>query len=98
MANNGIAFYTVLIGSDRADKELEYLCDQTGGKVLRLYQNEGIGRTLQQIRQNPSGSYTLQYRSQLSNDFGRAFLPVETEVYLLERSGRDALGYFAPLQ
>ncbi|MCA1950889.1 MAG: 6-bladed beta-propeller [Treponema sp.] len=98
MANNGIAFYTVIVGNGVADKELQYLCDQTGGQVLRLYQNQGIGPALRQIRQNPAGSYTLQYRSQLPTDFGRAFLPVEAEVYLLERSGRDALGYFAPLQ
>jgi DNA-binding beta-propeller fold protein YncE len=98
MANNGIYFYTVLIGNGTADRELQYLCDQTGGQVLRLYQNQGIGASLRSIRQSPSGSYTLQYRSQLPTDFGRAFLPVEAEVYLLERSGRDALGYFAPLQ
>jgi hypothetical protein len=98
MANNGIYFYTVLVGSGTADKELQYLSDQTGGAVLQLYQSQGIGAALKTIRQNPSGSYTLQYRSQLPTDFGRAFLPVEAEVYLLERSGRDALGYFAPLE
>jgi len=98
MANNGIYFYTVLIGNGTADKELQYLCDQTGGQVLRLYQSQGIASVLKKIRQSPSGSYTIQYRSQLPTDFGRAFLPVEAEVYLLERSGRDALGYFAPLQ
>lgn len=98
MANNGIYFYTVLVGSGTADKELQYLSDQTGGAVLHLYQSQGIGAALKTIRQNPSGSYTLQYRSQLPTDFGRAFLPVEAEVYLLERSGRDALGYFAPLE
>lgn len=98
MANNGIYFYTVLIGNGTADRELQYLCDQTGGQVLRLYQSQGIGAALKKIRQSPSGSYTIQYRSQLPTDFGRAFLPVEAEVYLLERSGRDALGYFAPLQ
>lgn len=98
MANNGIYFYVVLVGNGTADKELQYLCDQTGGQVLMLYQAQGIGTALKQIRQSPSGSYTIQYRSQLQTDFGRAFLPVEAEVYLLERSGRDALGYFAPLQ
>ncbi|MFQ3546814.1 MAG: 6-bladed beta-propeller [Termitinemataceae bacterium] len=98
LANNGIYFYVVLVGSDPADPELQYLCDQTGGEVMSLYQSRGITSTLQQIRQAPSGYYQLTYTSQLPTDFGRAFLPVEAEVYLLNRSGRDAVGYFAPLE
>jgi hypothetical protein len=31
-------------------------------------------------------------------DYGRAYLPLEVEVYLMERSGRDSTGYFAPLE
>jgi hypothetical protein len=50
------------------------------------------------IAKTPSALYTFSYRSQLPTDFGRAFLPVEAEVYLMERSGRDNAGYFSPLE
>ena len=46
----------------------------------------------------PQGIYQLSYTSALSTNFGTNYLPLEAEVYLLNRSGRDETGYFAPLQ
>jgi hypothetical protein len=34
----------------------------------------------------------------LPTDFGRAYLPVEAEAYLMNRSGRDRTGYFPPVE
>jgi DNA-binding beta-propeller fold protein YncE len=96
MANNGIVFHAVLVGGNSADADIRYLCDRTGGSALPLYRPEGIGPALEQLTHTPSGSYILSYRSRLSADYGRAYLPVEAEVYLLERSGRDGIGYFPP--
>jgi hypothetical protein len=96
MANNGIVFHAVLVGGNPADADIRYLCGRTGGSVLPLYRNEGIGPVLEQLTRMPSGSYILSYRSRLSADYGRAYLPVEAEAYLLERSGRDRIGYFPP--
>ncbi|MDR0387513.1 MAG: 6-bladed beta-propeller [Treponema sp.] len=96
MANNGIIFHAVLVGENPADADIRYLCDRTGGRVLPLYRPEGIGPVLEQLTHTPSGSYILNYRSRLSAAYGRAYLPVEAEVYLLERSGRDGIGYFPP--
>jgi DNA-binding beta-propeller fold protein YncE len=98
LANNGILFYAVIVGENPAPAELSYLCAQTGGSVLPLYRSEGIGKAIQGIVSSPIGSYTLSYRSVLPTDFGRAYLPVEAEVYLMERSGRDGIGYFPPLE
>jgi len=98
LANNGVKFYAVIVGNGSVDKELSYLCTQTGGQVLSVYRNEGIGAVLKELRNEPSGTYALRYRSLLPTDFGRAYLPVEAEVYLLNRSGRDATGYFPPLE
>ncbi len=98
LANNGIKFYAVILGNGSVDKELTYLCQQTGGQVLSVYRNEGIGPVLKELRTEPSGTYALRYRSSLPTDFGRAYLPVEAEVYLLNRSGRDSTGYFPPLE
>ncbi|MDR3276261.1 MAG: NHL repeat-containing protein [Treponema sp.] len=102
MANNNIAFYAVIVGNNSTDaaanEDIRYLCEATGGVVMPLYRSQGIGPVLEGLRESPSGTYILSYRSGLPTDFGRAYLPVEAEVYLLDRSGRDATGYFPPLE
>ncbi|QQO08004.1 6-bladed beta-propeller [Breznakiella homolactica] len=98
LANNGIVFYAVIIGNASPSREVEYLCSQTGGSVLPLYRPAGIGPVIEGLKEKPNGTYILRYRSGLPTDFGRAYLPVEAEVYLLERSGRDGTGYFPPLE
>jgi hypothetical protein len=98
LANNGIIFYGVMLGGNPPAEEIRYLCEQTGGQVLSLYRPEGITPVLRGLNSKPVGSYTLSYRTGLSTDFGRAYLPVEAEVYLMERSGRDATGYFPPME
>jgi hypothetical protein len=98
MANNSIVFNAVVVGGRPAAEDIRYLCRETGGEVLPLYRPEGIRDIIQSLAAHPSGAYTISYRSQLSPDFGRAYLPVEVEVYLMERSGRDGTGYFPPLE
>jgi len=97
MANNGISFYAV-IPDGAAGEELRYLCEETGGEIVYLYQDTGVGPTIKSIGTKGSGSYALRYRSSLTTNFGRDLLSVEAEVYLMERSGRDRIGYFAPLE
>jgi hypothetical protein len=98
LANNGIVFYAVVLGNNAPGPEIEYLCRETGGEAVPLYRPEGIKPVIEKLRSEPSGTYVLQYRSSLPTDYGRAYLPLEAEVYLLERSGRDATGYFPPLE
>jgi hypothetical protein len=98
MANNGIIFHAVIVGGGSPSEEIRYLCRETGGKALALYRPRGIGELVRELGSVPSGSYTLSYRSALSSDYGRAYLPVEAEVYLMERSGRDGVLYFPPME
>ncbi|MDR0563036.1 MAG: NHL repeat-containing protein [Spirochaetaceae bacterium] len=98
LANNGIVFHAVIVGNAPADEKIRYLCNQTGGQIMPLYRPEGIGQVIKGISAKPSGSYVFSYRSQLATDFGRAYLPIEAEVYLMDRSGRDSTGYFPPLE
>ncbi|MDR1576523.1 MAG: NHL repeat-containing protein [Treponema sp.] len=98
LANNGIAFNAVIVGGGAPSEEIRYLCRETGGQALSLYRPQGIGEMIRSIASIPSGLYSISYRSQLGTDFGRAWLPVEAEVYLMERSGRDTTGYFPPLE
>ncbi|MCL2608731.1 MAG: NHL repeat-containing protein [Treponema sp.] len=98
LANNGIIFNAVIVGSTPPSAELLYLTERTGGQALSLYRPEGIRGMIESIAETPSGLYTISFRSGLFSDFGRAWLPVEVEVYLMERSGRDIGGYFPPLE
>jgi DNA-binding beta-propeller fold protein YncE len=98
MVNNNIVFYAVLVGNGLAGGDLLYLCEQTGGQVLPLYRNQGIGPVISDLVNKPNGNYSLRYRSTLPTEFGTAYLPLDVEVYLMERSGRDSTGYFPPLE
>ena len=98
MTNNNVVFYAVIIGDGVPGGDIRYLCEETGGRVLSLYRNEGIMPEINKLKEKSSGTYVLSYRSSLPTDFGRAYLPLEAEVYLMERSGRDSTGYFPPLE
>jgi DNA-binding beta-propeller fold protein YncE len=98
LSNNNVVFYAVIVGGGSAGADARFLCEETGGKVLSLYRSEGITPEIRGLRERSSGYYVLSYRSQLPTDFGRAYLPLEAEVYLMERSGRDSTGYFPPIE
>jgi len=98
LANNAIIFNAVIIGGAPPSEEIRYLCRETGGKVLALYRPQGIREMIENLSRTPSGLYSIRYKSLLPTDFGRAWLPIEAEVYLMERSGRDTSGYFPPLE
>jgi len=98
MSNNGVIFSTVNLSREAVPGEYEYLSASTGGKAYYVFRNEGLAPLVKDILSAPNGSYVLTYTSVLPTDFGRAYLPVEVESYLMNRSGRDETGYFAPLQ
>lgn len=98
MANNGIRFYAVNLKQRALPAELAYLCVKTGGLHTYIYAEKGLSPIIDDLIAKPTGVYQMSYTSVLPTDFGRAYLPVEVEVRLLNRSGRDETGYFAPLQ
>lgn len=96
--NNGISFLTVALDRQSLAPELNYLVEQTDGKQYYVFRPEGIAPLVKDVLAFPCALYRFSYISSLPTDFGRAFLPVEVEAYMLNRSGRDESGYFAPLQ
>ena len=98
MNNNSVLFSHVQVEMDAVSSELSYILDNTSGTNYYVYRPEGLSRIVSDIIDIPQGVYQLSYVSSLQNNFGREFLPLEAEVYLLNRSGRDETGYFAPLQ
>jgi DNA-binding beta-propeller fold protein YncE len=99
LRNNGIVFSLVDLDGSGADApELAYLVRTTGGDRYSLSDPKGTVELVDRIRTRRSGTYVLQYRSGSDPDFGRAYIPVEVEVSLVRKSGRDEAGYFAPLE
>lgn len=98
MNNNAISFTTVQLTQTALSDEAEYITEDTAGKSYYIYRPEGLSDVIKDVVNIPSGLYQLKYTSGLSTEYGRKYLPVEVETYLLNRSGRDETGYFAPLQ
>lgn len=96
--NNSIAFVELLLTQGAADNELSFICENTEGKDYYVYRELGLASVVEDIIDIPNGIYVLSYTSALQTDFGKRYLPVEVETYLMNRSGRDETGYFAPLQ
>lgn len=96
--NNCIGFSVIQVNQSAVSSELNYIIDNTAGDVYYVFRPEGLKNVMKDIIQNPQGVYQLTYTSTLSTNFGQNYLPIETEVYLLNRSGRDESGYFSPLQ
>lgn len=98
MNNNGVSFSTVLLSQGSMSEEISYITADTTGTSYYIYRPQGLGGVIDDIIGLPSGLYQFTYTSSLSTEYGRKYLPVEVETYMLNRSGRDETGYFAPLQ
>ncbi len=96
LKNNDITFYSITLNRyGSIDRELEYLCEQTGGTSMYVYRPEGIGEILELERSRPTGRYFLSYQSTRNSDFGRAYIPMEVQTSIFGRSGRAESGYYA---
>jgi len=98
MNNNSIAFSVIQLDQQALNEELSYVVDSTSGDVYYVFRPQGLADIVKDMIELPQGIYQLSYTSALSTNFGTNYLPLEAEVYLLNRSGRDETGYFAPLQ
>lgn len=98
MNNNSISFSTILLNQSSPAKEISYITDSTNGQIYYIYRPEGLSGVIKDIIDLPSGLYLFRYESQQKTEYGLKYLPVEIETYLLNRSGRDETGYFAPLE
>ncbi len=98
MNNNSIGFSMVQLAQNAIASELDYVINNTKGELYYVFRPEGLNNVILEIINQPYGIYQFSYTSSLQKNFGQSYLPIETEVYLLNRSGRDETGYFAPLE
>lgn len=96
--NNRVTFSTVLLKMQAPGEELDFMTKVTNGKDYYVYRPQGLKQIVTDLLDVPSGIYTFSFNSVLPTDLGRNYLNVEVESYIMNRSGRDETGYFAPLQ
>ena len=96
--NNGISFLVVNLTNQNISSDIEYIVKHTPGEEYFVFRPQGLSSLVQEIIDIPIGLYQFSYVSALPTDFGTLFLPVEAEVYLMNSSGRDETGFFAPYE
>ncbi|MDP3177299.1 MAG: hypothetical protein Q8M76_05300, partial [Spirochaetaceae bacterium] len=96
LRNNGLRFFAVVLGE--ASPALLYLADRTGGSIFAASRPGGLGDLRADLAGSATGRYRLSFESKAQTAFGRAYLSVSVEAYLFKKSGKDELGYFAPLK
>jgi hypothetical protein len=96
LQNNSIPLYVVCFGS-QADRELEYICEQTGGAVFSYFAPAGVVSVLEQIQRRLGSRYLFELQSRTDSGFGKNYIDFQTEVVFHRKSGRTQSGYFAPL-
>jgi DNA-binding beta-propeller fold protein YncE len=96
LRNNSIPLYVVHFGPE-ADRELEYMCSETGGAVISYFAPKGVGTLLTDVRRRLGSKYLLTYTSRSESGFGKNFIDLRAEVVFHRKSGRIQSGYFAPL-
>ena len=96
--NNSISFSTILLKQGKPSDEISFLSEDTNGDIYYVYRSEGLSSLVSDITSLPSGLYQFKYTSSSKTEYGLKYIPVEIETYLLNKSGRDETGYFAPLQ
>jgi DNA-binding beta-propeller fold protein YncE len=96
LQNNSIPLYVVYFGSE-VDRELEYICSQTGGSVVSYFSAKGVANLLADIRRRPGSRYVLELGSPSESGFGHNYIELQAEVVFHRKSGRTRSGYFAPL-
>ncbi len=96
--NNSIALASITVNQENPCEEIQYLCNNTDGDEYYVYRSQGLGSVASDLISIPNGLYRFSFTSSQTTEFGQKYLPVEVEAYLMNRSGRDESGYFAPLE
>ena len=95
--NNSISFSVINVSQNALCPEISYITENTQGDEYYVYRPQGLSDVVKDIINIPQGVYQFSFTSALPTNFGMNYLPLEVEVYLLNRSGRDETGDFSIL-
>ncbi|MEI6388983.1 MAG: hypothetical protein WCQ50_20420 [Spirochaetota bacterium] len=98
LENNDIRFNVVLVGEGRLDPALQYLVTRSGGRIVNASGPNGLGDLALALGRTKSAKYKFSFDSADDAAFGSRQMTVSIEAYLNQKSGRDELGYYAPLE
>ena len=79
---------------------ISYLAGSTGGRVYANTGRQflaGFAKDIERHKTRPRNHYTLNYTSKAYTDLAKRYIPLEIFVRYVGRSGKDELGFFAPL-
>ncbi len=96
LRNNGLRFFAVCLGE--ASAPIRFLAERTGGAVYQASRPRGMGDLASEIAGAASGRYRFSFESKADTSYGRGYLAIGAEAYLYKKSGKDELGYYAPLE
>lgn len=94
--NNLVAFHVVRVGRGPISDELRYLAEKTGGSLVDAA-GLNLETFLEDLRGRAVGNYVLSYHTITPPENGLRYIPVSVEVNVFRKSGRNELGFFAPL-
>ena len=98
LTNNNIVLFAVILGKGVPSEALSFLVERSGGGIYRSNRPEGLDIIAQKVQASKTGTYRLSFTTNADDGFGKTYLPINVEVYLRDRSGKDETGYFAPLR
>jgi DNA-binding beta-propeller fold protein YncE len=97
LRNNRVRFYPVYLGALKKSPELEYILGEAGGTSYIYFDPDGLRQLLSDLTKADNPTYVVRYTSTSLSDFGRRYIPLEVQVLMYKKSGRDESGYYAPL-
>jgi DNA-binding beta-propeller fold protein YncE len=98
LRSNGIRFFAVILGDASPSASLRYLSSETDGAIYAASRPRGLTDLAADIATGPCGRYRLSFTARADSGFGLGYLSLGAEAYLYKKSGKDELGYYAPLQ
>lgn len=98
LRSNGIRFFAVILGDASPSASLRYLSSETDGAIYSASRPRGLGDLAADVASGPCGRYCLSFSSKADPGFGLGYLSIGAEAYLYKKSGKDELGYYAPMQ
>jgi hypothetical protein len=94
--NNGIPVHVVYFGQGRFSRQLEFMANETGGKVYDALRSSEIYFLRDAVFSAPLSFYEIQYTSDVHPQLRNTYRELTVEVNYNGLFGYDRTGYYIP--
>lgn len=94
---NAVTFVQIALDTHENPDDIAGFYTLTRARQTEYAQSNAVDTIVDELRGTHDGRYRLSYISTENSDFGRRYIPLSVEAALYQRSGRDEMGYYAPL-